>query len=455
MRLLLTLLLIAGFCTCVRAQIGASVDAEYASWCMVDSLPGGQVVRFTRLVNIATLKVVDVDPIAGTAYTVAGTLMTCEAYDLRETLRDPLTDLYESCQCEYTISQEGHRVTVIRGAATQNYDVEFQEVVRRKCAGQMSSVVVYRDTLTKTQAFNSPKFQRFWTFTAPGQYIDKVNVRLYTGASTTTTITLDFNPATVEASYPALTLDPADFSYDGSNYQAMNEAYRLVMDEAIGTTVNTYNTLEFGYFNLSIFMQIMHQPNYPYVAMPIQGDADYLVSSTIPNNATNIGYPSLGTRTTTNTFNDECEGIYDEEYAVYLDYNPAFPLALQPRFNIVTTPQPGQSNPIAFCDVSPAVCAELAIDPVEVAGCVETCSDVLNLAGHVGLANVDTTLTAATYNSISIYVTNGPVGVVLDGQRINYPAGWSTLWSAAPGKLLQNSIRIDATGAEAIISYVR
>ena len=155
-------------------------------------------------------------------------------------MQDPLEDLYEDCQCEYFSSQENHRVKEIRGGATLAYDVEFQEVVRRRCSGQASPVVVFRDTLVKTQPIGSPALQRFWTFTEAGQYIDKVNVRVYTGASSATVITLDYNPNTVQTTYSGLTLDPADFTYDGSNYQAMNEAYRLVMDEAIGTTTKSY-----------------------------------------------------------------------------------------------------------------------------------------------------------------------------------------------------------------------
>ncbi|MEM9929091.1 MAG: hypothetical protein AAF840_04695 [Bacteroidota bacterium] len=455
MRILLTLLLVTLACTCVRAQVGTRVDAEYASWCMVDSIGVGQVNRFTRLVNITTLEVKDIDPVAGTVYTIQGTLYTCEAYDLQQSTRDPLADLYEDCQCEYESTQEAHRVRQINGGATQTYEVEFQEVVYRRCAGQANRVVVFRDTLIKTQALNNPKIQRFWNFTAPGQYIDKVNVRLYTGSSTATTITLDFNPSTVQASYPALTLDPADFTYDGSNYQAMNEAFRLVMDEAIGATTNAYNTLEFGYFNLSIFTEIRHDPDFPYVTLPVQGDADYLVTSTIPGNSTNFGFPALGTTTTTSTYTEQCSGVYVEEYAVYLDYNTDFPLAFQPRLNVVTTPRPGDSNPTEFCDVEPAICAELVTDPVTVEGCIETCSDVLNIAGHLPVMGIDTTLGGQEYNSLSIYVTQGPVGVTLSGIRINYPAGWHTLWSGEPGKLLQNTVGIDATNAEAIISFVR
>ena len=37
----------------LASQVGARLDAEYFDFCLVDSIGPGQVVRFTRLVNIA------------------------------------------------------------------------------------------------------------------------------------------------------------------------------------------------------------------------------------------------------------------------------------------------------------------------------------------------------------------------------------------------------------------
>ncbi|MEM9261342.1 MAG: hypothetical protein AAGA62_17000, partial [Bacteroidota bacterium] len=105
----------------VHAQVGGSVDAEYADFCMVDSVGVGDATRFVRLINIATGDVKDLDPVAGTLYTPTGTLITCEQWDLREGTRDPLEDYYATCQCTYTISQEDHEVTQIRGGANQDY----------------------------------------------------------------------------------------------------------------------------------------------------------------------------------------------------------------------------------------------------------------------------------------------------------------------------------------------
>ncbi|SER16169.1 hypothetical protein [Neolewinella agarilytica] len=456
MRILLTLLFIGILCTCVRAQVGNRIDAEYVSWCMVDSVAPGQLVRFKRMMNMATLDVIDIDPVLGNVYASTGTLFTCEDFDLRTSLRNPLDDLYEDCQCEYTITQENHRVTAIRGGVDQEFDVEFQEVVRRRCEGQVNGVTVHRDTLTHTQAISAnTRLQYLWTFTAPGQYVDQVDLRLYNSGSSSSVISIDLNPQTVQASYPALTLDPDDFEFDGGNATEMAAAFLLVLNEAVPSTVNAVTTSASFGNNVSIFTQLLHEPAFPYVTQPRPGDADYLITATTPNGLVGLNTPAIGATTNTNNYNEECEGIFTSEFAIYVGYDRLFPLELQPELDINTSLRAQNSNETAFCDVSPAICAELTPDPVILSDCVDICSDVLNLPGHFPAADVDTTLTAATYNSISIYVTSGPVGVVLDGERINYPTGWSTAWSAAEGKLLQNSIRIDATGAEAIISYVR
>ncbi|MEM9527101.1 MAG: hypothetical protein AAGA31_10850 [Bacteroidota bacterium] len=447
----------------VHAQVGGSVDAEYADFCMVDSVGVGDVTRFVRLINIATGDVKDFDPVAGTLYTPTGTLITCEQWDLREGNRDPLEDLYADCQCIYTISQEDNKVLTITGGATQTYTVAFQEVVRRQCGGQSVAVVTHRDTLTETAPISSSfNLQYAWTFTATGQYVDQVDVRAYSGGSQQV-ISIDLNPSTVQASYPSLTLNTADFSWDGSNGDDMALAWETVIDHAIstsvGASVNDVSTVGFsGSSTVSIRTQLMHQPNEPYIILPQQGDSDISYSSTIPGNLIGFGQGSASLITSTSNYTEHCTSINEERVGLYLTWNRTTPLSLSPIININTSPRPAQSTLQAFCDVPPAVCAELSSDPVTLGGeCVETCSDVLNVAGHLLVSDEETTLAASTYNSVSILVNAGTVGVIIDGQRVDYPANYTTSWSASNGKLLANSIRIDATasGAEATITYVK
>jgi hypothetical protein len=457
MRVLLTMIFLSVFCTCARAQVGGSVDAEYASWCMVDSIGVGQVVRFTRLVNIGTLDVKDISPVSGTAYVVSGTLLTCEAYDLREVLRDPLEDFYEDCQCIYTISQENNRTLSITGGTTQEYTAEFQKVVRRQCSGQAVPVVILRDTLTKTSRIPaSSRLQYGFDFQATGQYLDQVDLRGFASGEQVT-ISIDLNPSTVQASYPALTLDPADFSYNGANETDMAAAWLVVITEAIenqiGTPVNLFQTSG-GNSQVNIFTHLHHLPIDPYVILPRPVDSDYSFQSTIPSNPIILGNGSGGLITDV-TYQSECGRINEEVSGFYLTWDENTPLSLLPRLEVITSPRVSTSTPQSFCDVSSAVCAELAPDPVTLSDCVDICTEVLNIAGHVGLADVDTTFTADTYNSISIYITKGPVAVTISGHTIVYPTGWSTLWSAAPGKLLSNSFGFSAVGGEAIISFVR
>lgn len=456
MRFLLTLLFLSVLCTCARAQVGSRVDAEYASWCMVDSIGVGQVVRFTRLVNIATMDVVDVDPIAGTAYTVSGTLLTCEAYDLREALRDPLEDFYEDCQCIYTISQENNRTLSIAGGATQEYTAEFQKVVRRQCGGQATQVVVLRDTLTKTAPIPASRLQYGFDFTAIGQYLDQVDLRGYAGGQVVT-ISIDLNPNTVQASYPNLNLEVTNFFYDGGNASEMAVAWLEVITEAItntiGTPVNTFETSG-GNSQVNIFTHLHHLPLEPYVILPRPVDNDYSFQSTIPSNPIILGNGTSGLITDA-TFQSDCGPINEELSAIYLTWDENTPLSILPKLEVFTSPRVSTSDPQSFCDVSPAVCAELAPDPVTLSDCVEICSDVLNIAGHLPIADIDTTLQAGEFNSISIYVTQGPVGITIGGERVNYPAGWSKNYSAAPGKLLSNSFGFSAVGGEAVISFVR
>jgi hypothetical protein len=423
---------------------------------MVDSTDAG-VIRFTRVVNVTTLGVLDL-AVDASIYNVTGTVMTCDQYDLREANRDPLEDLYGDCQCLYTISQQDNRVIDITGGVTQSYTVEFQEVVTRQCGDEDVGVVVHRDTLTSTQSIPPVSTLSYgFTFSAPGEYVDEITLRGYAFGSELA-LNVDFNPATVQATYPGLTLDPADFTYDGSNVSEMAIAYALVLNEAAteayGLPVNSLTAV--GSNNIvSIKTQLLHQPPEPYVITPRPGDADYNVVTTIAGGVVAFGSSTSGLITRTSIYSEECESINEEKTGLYLTWSSATPRDILPRLSPSITPRPEQSTITAFCDVSAAFCDAITPDQVTLVGCVDICSDVLNIGGQMPIAGIDTTLSAATYNSVSLYVTAGPVGIILNGVRINYPTGWSTLWSAQGGKLLQNSIRIDATDAEAIITYVQ
>jgi hypothetical protein len=483
MRILLTLLLIAGFCTCVRAQVGTNVDAEYASWCMVDSVGTSTSTRFTRLINIATLQVVDIDPQTGTLYTPIGILIPCETVDVPvfPAITTPGQDLYSDCQCAYKILQQDHRVSELRGGTDQDWTVEFQEVVTRQCDGQSSPEVIRRDTLTKTVDIStSARLQYFWNFTANGQYIDQVDFRVYTDASTPTIVSVDFNPSTVQASYPGLTLDPADFSYDGSNYLAMNAAFQLVLDEALPVTVNAVTTLTSIDVNLSIFTQVLHQPNYPYISLPWTDDTDRNVVSTIPQNKIGFGKPGFGTNTVTSTYAEQCEGIYSDHYGLYIEWDSAFPLALQPILSPVATLRPGESNETAFCDAPPSTCSELATSMVTLDGCVTICDTLdvrvvpsidtipvqvvampadtcgVKVPGHRRLTSFSDTYAADTYNSLSLTVISGTVSVTIDGITVEYPSGYSARWAAPdPCDRLSESFLIDANNGSVIIASLQ
>ncbi|MEM6772101.1 MAG: hypothetical protein AAF597_16110, partial [Bacteroidota bacterium] len=252
----LTLLFVAFLCTCVRAQVGARIDGEYVEWCMVDVLGPDQVISFTRVLSMTTKEVIDIGS-DGSVYLVVGNPQTCEAYQVAQITTDPVNDLFEDCQCVYDISQEDHRVTDIRGGSIQEWDVEFKKVVRRRCGDQVLSTVVFRDTLTKTETISSSvQLQYGFNFTTPGQYVDQVDLRYYTGTTSTNTISIDLNPNTVTASYPSLGLDEADFEFDGSNLNEMAAAYQVVLDNQVPATTNNVSALAIS-STLSIFTQFL------------------------------------------------------------------------------------------------------------------------------------------------------------------------------------------------------
>lgn len=480
MRYLFTLLFVVVLCTGtstslginqtggLRAQVGVRVDGEYVEWCMVDVLGPDQVISFTRVLSMTTKEIIDIGT-DGSIYLVVGNPQTCEAYQLEQVTADPLADFYADCQCEYVISQENHQVIEIRGSTDQDYTVEFQEVVRRQCSGETTSQVVHRDTLTKTVAFPpTSQLQYGFNFTAAGQYVDKVQLRYYTAGGATNTVVVDLNPATVQTSYPALTLSPADFEYDGSNLAAMATAYNLVLGEAVGTITNFVNALAIG-STLSIFTGLLHEPDFPYVTQPRPGDADYLITSTIPNNLVVLGNPSFGTTTNTSNYAQECEVIFTAEYGSYVVYDPANPLQLQPNLNVSTTLQAGSSSPTAFCSVAPEVCAEVTPNPVTLSSCVSICDTVdvaitsmpidtcgASTQAHQQYTGTSGTLSAATYASVTLSVTDGTVAVTIDGTTIDYPAGLTASWSATNDcDRLTESFTIDAANGSAIITTLQ
>ncbi|MEO0734053.1 MAG: hypothetical protein AAFZ52_14555 [Bacteroidota bacterium] len=444
---------------CVRAQVGADVDAEYVEWCVVDSLAPGQIERFTRIMHLPSRNIIDV-ALSGDLYQVRGTTIRCADYDLREAKREPSAPYgADFCECQYRMSQENHRVTEIRGGSDQDYTVEFHEVVRRQCSSESQGTVVARDTLSVQDAFQvDDRYEYQLQFVQNGDFVDKLNVRRYNaGSSIGFTTQIDLNPATVQASYPGLTLDPADFAYDGSNTVDIAAAYQQVLTEVLGIRQNSYTVVASGN---SVFLrfQYLHLPTGAYAMLPSPEDNAYQLSGPVAaNNSTGVTIYSHGLITNTSDFSEYCETINTRESAVYFTFDPLEPREIQPLVGVIPNVVTAASNPVATCEVEPEVCGRLAADPVYlVDSCLTVCSDVLNIPDHFPAANIDTTMAAQEYNSVSIWVTQGTVGITFgSGQRINYPAGWIGNWSAQEGKLLAAPISIDATDAEAIIQYVR
>ncbi|MTB49825.1 hypothetical protein [Lewinella sp. W8] len=476
MRFLLTLLLFGIVCTCVRAQVNGAVDAEYTDFCMVDSLPGGQLVRFRRLVNISTLEVKDINPVTGGLYTVAGTLFSCEEKDAARIENDPLTDFYENCQCTYTSSQQDHRVIEIRGGLDQDYTVEYQEVVTRKCSSESSPVVIFRDTLIRTDPFRTTNRIEYQIEFTPGQYVDDLNVRRFlTGQTTGNIIIIDLDPATVQATYPGLTLNAADFTYDGSNLAAMATAYQTVLDHVFPTTVNQLSVSFDDFLDLVIIStQYMHEPTGTYVILPGADDLSFGVSGTASLNGNGIVTYAHGLTTSTSDYPTSCgETINTVESAPYFFFDPLEPRTIQTLIGVdpaVVTPL---SNPFATCDAPPELCASLATSSVAVDGCLTICDTVTvqvvdtvrvvitedqtdctgaQQQGHQQITNTTGIIPADTYHSATLIVLSGTVAVTINGVTIDYPAGLSTRWAAPdPCDFLSETYSIDATNGSVLI----
>ncbi|MEL6394031.1 MAG: hypothetical protein AAFR97_14905, partial [Bacteroidota bacterium] len=345
---------------------------------MVDSLATGEIVRFERLIVLTTLESIDIDPLTGSPYTVAGTLLTCADYDLNLSTTDPLEELYPDCQCAYTIGQDGHRVTEIRGDTFQDFTVEFQEFVTRRCGEQVTATEIYRDTLTQTGSLDNMTMSFGWTFTAPGQIINSVNLRVYRTSGIPSQVAIVLDPELVETVYPGLVIDTADLRYDGSNTAAMAAAILAVAQFAVeqvdGPTINTITTQGSGN---SVFLrtELLHQPNYPYVTQPRPGDADYFQSSTIPGGTVALAVSGKSLNTSTTFYAEQCQPIRTLESGDYIFYDPATPLDLQPVLNVETSIFSASSTPTIFCDADPAFCANFAPGNVTVSGCIELCTD--------------------------------------------------------------------------------
>ena len=75
-KLLSYALILLGFAAC-NGQVSNSIDLEYVDLCLVDSLPSGERVQFTRIIQVATQVSLDIDA-TGASYTPVGTLLPCE-----------------------------------------------------------------------------------------------------------------------------------------------------------------------------------------------------------------------------------------------------------------------------------------------------------------------------------------------------------------------------------------
>jgi hypothetical protein len=489
MRYLLTLLFGLVLCTGVRAQVGVAMDAEYVDFCMVDSLVSGELIRFRRLVNVATLQVVDINPLTGSEYTPSGFLRTCEevAQDRMMTTPeepyDPVQDVYSDCNCNYTISQENHEVTAIRGGTTQNYTVEFQEVVRRLCSGEVEAQEISRQTLSVTKAFEVNDRYDYNITYGIGDFVSKVNFLRYPAGSTTAQlVVVDLNPATVTSTYPGLGLSAGDFSYDGSNLSDIAVAYNTVLDFVFPGASNRVEAYVAGSL-LAISTQIKHEPSGEYVILPGPQDVNYQLTGTAINN----NQPSqtvYGHGLTTNTTNYEtgCGTINTSRVGIYFTWLPTAPRTIVALANPNPAILSGFSNPSRTCDAPPALCALLDTEDVNLASCVTICDtvtttiidtltvtvmDTLSVRiienqdtcitatqqGHQQLSNTTGNLLADTYNSVSLTVISGTVSVSIDGVSIDYPAGLSLDWSAPnPCDRLSQSFTIDATQGSVIIA---
>ncbi|MEM6397785.1 MAG: hypothetical protein AAF741_15660 [Bacteroidota bacterium] len=376
----LTFLLAFCLLGCCRCQVANTVDVEYVELCMVDSLPDGTINQFLRIIQFGSLETMDLST-AGEAYTPTGSVKTCEQFDReREDQPGPLDDLYGDCQCAYTISQEAHRVIDIRGGSTQEYDVEFYEVVKRKCGSQETGTEVYRDTLVETGDITSSwHISQTLGFSAPGQFIDDYNIRYYSPGGIQSVVTVDLNPSTVQASYPSLTLNAADFTFDGSNASdiaaAYQQVFQFVIEDLAGTAPSNTFTC-FAAFSTSVVVRsnLLHDPVFPYAINYTNDDGNFSIatSSSFPITQA-VGAASLTTRT--NDYTDECETIWTRMSDIYIRYDGLTPLNLQPELDPNPSLQAGASNPTAFCDVDPAICAQFESSTVDIMGCIELCSD--------------------------------------------------------------------------------
>lgn len=436
------------------AQATSSVDAEYISICLVDSLSSGQVNRFERLILVSTRATIDIDQ-TGSIYTPTGTVLTCEEYDLSQLLSDPISDLFPDCECTYTISQENHQVINQNVEPADFFDVNFLSVVRRQCDGQAEADIIQIDTLSESIRIASGN-QNIYdiSFAQNGDFVDQMDFRVYTSASSSQTVSVDLNPSTVVASYPALTLNTADFSFSGSNEGDIEDAYRQVINYAITQAAGSAPQVDVGVTSesglVSIRQYLRPVPDFPYIISPHPLDADF---SVITGNSATFSYRQLeeSYQTSTATYSEQCGDIVSVQSSSFLRWDRLVPLTLLPHLSASGVTYPGANNPSVTCAAPNELCATLNTQN----GCFDPCSEILNIAGQAIVNNESTTLEAGVYNSVSIYVAEGPVQITLNGFSVNYPQGRVIAWGAAPNKSLKNSITIDATGGEAQISFVR
>jgi hypothetical protein len=313
--------------------------------------------------------------------------------------------------------------------------------------------------------------------------VDDISIRVYTSAVVFTVITVDLNPATVQASYPALTLNAADFTFDGSNAVQMAIAYEQVVSHAVslqlggGVQVNELTTISLS-TGVSIQFQLHHAPLYPYALFTFSGDADYVAP--VGTGAFLEGYGNANRSTETSSFNIEsCGDIFTQEQGVFLDWEQSNPLQLVPNPSLTSTIIEGLSNAVRTCSASPAFCAELATSSVALDGCITICDTLdvrmvpfdtlsvqvvampadtcgVKVPGHRRLTSFSDTYAADTYNSLSLTVISGTVSVTIDGITVEYPSGYSARWAAPdPCDRLSESFLIDANNGSVIIASLQ
>lgn len=445
----------------LNAQVDISQDVEYISLCMVDSTDSSEY-RFVRAINPNTRKFIDIDPVNGLPYVITGTAITCETFDSNRD-RQP-NPLYEDCQCQYTINLENQRVTNITEGSVQEYTVSYDEVVRRQCSGEPSPVETYRMGLAKTDTIDSPFIFTGINFFTPGQFVDKLNIRVYTSESISQVFQVDLNPSTVTATYPGLSLNSSDFTFDGSNARAMSLAYQEVINfvasQPSGPVLNEVFDNTSGNTTISLRIDIRNRLGYPYLILPRFDDGDFSLtrsSGVIINEGAQ--YPSI--LFSSSNYIEHCELINAGQSGFFITWDRLAPLNLQARINPSISDRTSNFNPTVFCDAPPEVCESLTPTTVNLNGCVSICDtldvripkDTCFVVNEPGIDRLtgDTLFYASnTINSLSFTPIVEAVQVQIGSDTpIDVPRGLTLRWAASNCQLLTESITIFSLNKDA------